>query len=287
MASTIRHWKRWSRIGIVSRIRSFVHRVNDQMRKKTETSFKCCRRWMKTIYVLGNVHDCNNGISSIHRVKNYLNKLSLHCECTRSHTQTNVWLMYEIGTWARWDLRIGNNWLGDTLWKYLSLIGDERVINLQRTKVYVFSDSVLCLGKIFENSQSNDAWEQKIGMVQIFFKSGKYSKDSIRCSSSKKSNVYSGERPENFKGRSYLCRCSMTFPVELKTTQQNLWQTPKSYLCIGKENDHLLVLVLSGTWSRKDSPQGIWDKIAERNLLKVDVQFSAQPMWKRLRLFFA
>ena len=26
-------------------------------------------------------------------------------------------------------------------WKYLSLIGDERIINLQRTKVYVFSDS--------------------------------------------------------------------------------------------------------------------------------------------------
>ena len=46
-------------------------------------------------------------------------------------------------------------------WKYLSLIGDERVINLQRTKVYVFSDSVLCLGKIFENPQSNDAWEQR------------------------------------------------------------------------------------------------------------------------------
>ena len=44
-------------------------------------------------------------------------------------------------------------------WKYLSLIGDERVINLQRTKVYVFSDSVLCLGKIFENTQSHDAWE--------------------------------------------------------------------------------------------------------------------------------
>ena len=47
-------------------------------------------------------------------------------------------------------------------WKYLSLIGDERVINLQRTKVYVFSDSVLCLGKIFENTQSNDAWEQRL-----------------------------------------------------------------------------------------------------------------------------
>ena len=38
-------------------------------------------------------------------------------------------------------------------WKYLSLIGDERVINLQRTKVYVFSDYVLCLCKILENTQ--------------------------------------------------------------------------------------------------------------------------------------
>ena len=52
-------------------------------------------------------------------------------------------------------------------WKYLSLIGEERIINLQRTKVYVFSDSVLCLGKIHENPQSNTALEQKIGMVQF------------------------------------------------------------------------------------------------------------------------
>ena len=36
-------------------------------------------------------------------------------------------------------------------WKYLSLNGDEEVISLQRTKVYVFSDSVLCLGEIHEN----------------------------------------------------------------------------------------------------------------------------------------
>ena len=43
----------------------------------------------------------------------------------------------------------------DYSWKYLSLIGDEQVISLHRTKVYVFSDSVLCLGKIHENTQSN------------------------------------------------------------------------------------------------------------------------------------
>ena len=51
----------------------------------------------------------------------------------------------------------------DYSWKYLSLIGDERVINLQRTKVYVFSDSVLCLGKIHENPQSNGTWEDRLG----------------------------------------------------------------------------------------------------------------------------
>ena len=51
-------------------------------------------------------------------------------------------------------------------WKYLSLMGDERVINLQHTKVYVFSDSVLCLGKIFENPESNDAWEQRLGWIK-------------------------------------------------------------------------------------------------------------------------
>ena len=45
-------------------------------------------------------------------------------------------------------------------WKYLSLIGDERIINLQRTKVYVFSGSVLCLGNILQNPESNEAWEQ-------------------------------------------------------------------------------------------------------------------------------
>ena len=51
-------------------------------------------------------------------------------------------------------------------WKYMSLIGDERSINLQRTKVYVFSDSVLCLGNILENPESNEAWEQRFGWIK-------------------------------------------------------------------------------------------------------------------------
>ena len=50
-------------------------------------------------------------------------------------------------------------------WKYVSLIGDERIINLQRTKVYVFSDSVLCLGKIHQNPESNKAWKKRIEWI--------------------------------------------------------------------------------------------------------------------------
>ena len=50
-------------------------------------------------------------------------------------------------------------------WKFLSLIGDERIINLQRAKVYVFSDSVLCLGKIHKNPDSNEAWKKRIEWI--------------------------------------------------------------------------------------------------------------------------
>ena len=53
------------------------------------------------------------------------------------------------------------NW-DDSSWKQLSLIGDEEVISLSHAKVHVFLDSVLCLGKMSENPQSNTVWEDKL-----------------------------------------------------------------------------------------------------------------------------
>ena len=53
------------------------------------------------------------------------------------------------------------NW-DDSSWKHLSLIGDEEVISLSHAKVYVFSDSVLCLGKVNQNPISNTVWEDKL-----------------------------------------------------------------------------------------------------------------------------
>ena len=47
-------------------------------------------------------------------------------------------------------------------WKRLSLIGDETVINLQRTKGFVFSDSVLCIGRVLQHPDSNEAWKNRV-----------------------------------------------------------------------------------------------------------------------------
>ena len=50
----------------------------------------------------------------------------------------------------------------DSPWKQLSLVNDEEIISLSHAKVYVFSDSVLCLGKVNQNPTSNTAWEEKL-----------------------------------------------------------------------------------------------------------------------------
>ena len=84
--------------------------------------------------------------------------------------------------------------------KYLSLIGDEEVISLQRTKVFVFSDSVLCLGEKHENlaqtqhgkkdwRNSKAHWNTEPWielMVSQLNSSGKSSQDSLHCSSATK-----------------------------------------------------------------------------------------------------
>ena len=46
--------------------------------------------------------------------------------------------------------------------KQLSPVNDEDVISLSHRKVYVFSDSVLCLGKVNQNPISNTAWERHL-----------------------------------------------------------------------------------------------------------------------------
>ena len=51
-------------------------------------------------------------------------------------------------------------------WTQLSLIDDPVIINLQSTKVYVFSDSVLCLGKVLQHPECNEAWKNRVAGVR-------------------------------------------------------------------------------------------------------------------------
>ena len=55
-----------------------------------------------------------------------------------------------------------NNW-EDSSWKYLCLwlVMNKSSVSCTQ-KVYVFSDSVLCFGKMNENPQSNIAWETRL-----------------------------------------------------------------------------------------------------------------------------
>ena len=53
-------------------------------------------------------------------------------------------------------------------WKQLSLVNDEEVISLSHAKVYVFSDSVLCLGKGESDPNFNCCLGTTVGMVQRF-----------------------------------------------------------------------------------------------------------------------
>ena len=132
------------------------------------------------------------------------------------------------------------NSLGKDSWTRLSLIGDETVINLQSTKVYVFSDSVLCLGRVLQHPKSNEAWKNRVAGIQSrksyrdhdvsmesqLNSSGTFSEDSQRYSSVLKSVIYWAiwDTPETFTG-SFLFM-SMFYDI--------LWQKRQQDSCFEK-----------------------------------------------------
>ena len=52
-------------------------------------------------------------------------------------------------------------------WKYLSLVGEERIYQSSAHKgLRLFRFCIVSWCKIFENPESNDAWEQRLGWVE-------------------------------------------------------------------------------------------------------------------------
>ena len=182
----------------------------------------------------------------------------------------------------------------------MSLIGDERVNNLQRTKVYVLSDSVLCLGKIHENTQSNGAWEDILG----WFKTSQEYRNLDRID---------GE-PVEFEWNIVPGFNTLQLSEEVKRLLLRLVETPENFTgriifmsmfndvsCGSRDNEKecksnaQLVSLFArrfgpGQWSflgpgsekkwysiSEDSPQGEWDKMAE--LMMSEFAESGHPIF--------
>ena len=173
----------------------------------------------------------------------------------------------------------------------MSLIGDEQVISLQRTKVHVFSGSVLCLGKIHENPQSNAALEQRLE----WFKTTPEFRNFDRIDGEPMElewNIFPGfntlqlseevkrllfrlqETPGNFTGRILFMSMFNDISFGTKDNETECLANAKlvslyarrfgkgkwSFIGPGSEKKYHSI--------SEDSPQGVWDKIAERMLLE-------------------
>ena len=150
--------------------RSFVNRVNDQVRKRQKRISNVTEDGAKHSMIWGMFMTVTME-SAVFMGKNYLN----NCQSIATQLISHSKQMFDISTRlvSEQDEISGLEtfcWENYS-WKYLSLIGDERVINLQRTKVYVFFGFLCCvLVRFSKTHQSNDAWEQRFGMVKIFSK---------------------------------------------------------------------------------------------------------------------
>ena len=139
----------------------FVNKVKDQVRKKTEKNVERCRIRRRAFNNLGNVHGCDDECGDIHG-KEFL---KFHHEFQRSHFKALFDITAKLVGEQDEINNLDNIQWGKNSWRHLSLIGDETVINLQRTKVYVFSDSVLCLGRVHQHPKANEAWKKRIGRI--------------------------------------------------------------------------------------------------------------------------
>ena len=179
---------------------------------------------------------------------------------------------------------------GKNSWTQLSLINDTVIINLQSTKVYVFSDSVLCLGKVLQHPECNEAWKNRVAGVRAERSYRGY--DAINGESTefewnifpgfttlqlcdKISDLlsYLGQTPETFTGRILFLSMFNDISCDRKGNKDeclrnaNIVKTFAGRFGIGQWS-----FIGPGSEKKRypseNSPQGAWDHIAEDMLLQ-------------------
>ena len=144
--------------------RSFLHRVNDRVRKMLDQSSKDATQDSNNHSLIWTMFTSSTIQASVFMGKEYLDNLRSIKNTGNILTMKQMFDISEKLIVEQSDEICGVNTINwvDSSWKHLSLIGDEEVISLSHAKAYGFSDSVLCFGKMNENPQSNTVWEDKL-----------------------------------------------------------------------------------------------------------------------------
>ena len=225
---------------------------------------------------MGNVHGYNVKCGDIHG-KEFLN---YYQSVVKNYEDLTLKQMFDV------TAQLVNNqdeingldkilW-GKNSWTRLSLIGDETVINLQRTKVFVFSDSVLCLGKVLQHPESNEAWKNRVAGVRAERSYRVY--DAIDGESTEfERNIFPGfttlqlcdkisdllssmgQTPESFTGRILFMSMFNDIFSDRKDNKDE---------CLANAGVILDQVSEKKWYSSENSPQGAWDNIAEQMLLE-------------------
>ena len=267
--------------------RSFVNRVNDQVRKRQKRNSNVAGDgeghsiiWkmfmsvtMESAVFMGK--NFQNNQNSIVNTADLTLKQMFHISAKLVAEKDEISGLDTI----RWD----------NPWKFLLLIGDETVINLQRAKVYVFSDSVLCLGKIHQHPNANESWKDRIGWIITDESYRDYDGISGEATEfewniflgfttlqlyGKVTDLLSrlGETPTNFTGRIPFMSMFNDISCGTKDNDRECWANAE---VVSIEKIGIGQWSFTGPGSEKkwysmveNSPQGICDHIAEKMLVE-------------------
>ena len=175
-------------------------------------------------------------------------------------------------------------------WTQLSLINDPVIIGLQSTKVYVFSDSVLCLGKVLQHPECNGAWKNRVAGVRAE-RNYRDFEDVKGESAEFEWNIFPGfttlqlcdkisdllsslgQSPETFTGRILFMSMFNDISCDRKDNKDECLKNADFVKTFAKRFG-------IGQWSfigpgsekkwypSENSPQGAWDHVAEDMLLR-------------------
>ena len=96
-----------------------------------------------------------NYSENVHSIKNTEDKFHFKTDVRHIWKLDNRTIRWDFGV-SRVSIQLGRFSMEKTL------VNDEELISLSHAKVYVFSDSVLCPGKVNENPASNTVWEEQL-----------------------------------------------------------------------------------------------------------------------------